>query len=402
MARMVNMGLALHAGAPDSVADVTLVDCDHLASLVGKRNWFDARYQALAGLPIALDQLPLLARHTAAVIAACAGLTRKCLALDLDGTLWRGVIGEDGIGGIEPNVEFQEAVLALRERGVILAVCSKNNEADARLGLSHPDMRLGADDIAVLAADWRPKHEQLQTVADKLGIGLDSIVFVDDNPAERDWVRAFAPVVDVIDLPADPFLYVQALDDYLGFEMSVFSDEDANRADFYTRGAPMDAGSIDEFYADLEMRCVVRPFTEADLPRLAQLAGKTNQFNLTTRRHKASTLARFAADPTCATLSFRLADRYADHGLVGMAIACESEGLLEVDTWLMSCRVIGRTLEQTMLSELVREAAERDCILHAAYFPTDRNGPVADLLLRLGFDEDGFFSGDAPGSPWIS
>jgi FkbH-like protein len=396
MAFAVNAQLA--ASAPDNVA---IVDCDRLAALVGKRRWFDARYWHLAKQAVALDALPLLARHTAAVVAARLGRGRKCLVLDLDNTLWGGIVGEDGLNGIRlggtPEGEafqaFQDSILALQQRGIILAVCSKNNEQDAREVFErHPEMRLTLDDIAVFVADWRSKPEQLSSVVQMLGVGADSLVFVDDNPAEREAVRRLMPEVDVITLPRDPAGYVQALEDYLLFEPSAFTSEDANRTEHYrartsATAAAASAETIEDFYGSLEMRAVVSHFSDDDLPRIAQLVGKTNQFNLTTRRHSLVRLREFTQDPACVHLSFRLADRFAEHGLVAVAIAFERETALVLDTWLMSCRVIGRTLEASVLQELCRAATARGCAeLRGVYVPTAKNEIVRDLLERLGFE----------------
>ena len=253
-------------------------------------------------------------------------------------------------------------------------------------------MRIALDDIAVFVADWRTKPEQLRSVAEALDIGLDSLVFVDDNPAEREAVRQFLPEVDVITLPADPSGYVRALGDYLLFEPASFTAEDARRTEHYRarRSAADSAASaetIEDFYRSLEMRAVVSPFTDDDLPRIAQLVGKTNQFNLTTRRHSLPRSREFTEDPACVHLSFRLGDRFTDHGLIAVVIAFEREDALDVDTWLMSCRVIGRSLEATVLQELCRAAAERGCSeLRGSYVPTAKNELVRELFPRLGFE----------------
>jgi FkbH-like protein len=322
--------------------------------------------------------------------------------LDLDNTLWGGIVGEDGLGGIRLGAEtpegeafqaFQESILALQRRGIVLAVCSKNNDADAREVFErHPAMRIGLDDVAVFVADWRTKPEQLRSVAETLGIGLDALVFADDNPVEREAIRQLLPEVDVIPLPPDPADYVAALSDYLLFEPPSFTSDDARRTEQYrgrerATAAAASADSIEDFYRSLEQRCVVSPFTEADMPRIAQLVGKTNQFNLTTRRHSAAALEAFARDPSCVHLTFRLADRFADHGLVALAIGFARDGVLDVDTWLMSCRVIGRTLEATVLQELAHAATAHGCgAIEGTYLPSAKNDLVRDLYQRLGFE----------------
>ena len=394
---------ALNAALGESAGnDVLLVDCDRIAGAWGKERWFDDRYWFLAKQAVALDALPRLARHTAAVVAADLGLTRKCLALDLDNTLWGGVVGEDGVAGVrlgegpegEAFVAFQERILALKRKGILLAVASKNDEAEAlRMFDEHPAMRIHRDDVACFCANWATKADNLRAIAETLDLGLDSLVYADDNPAERELVRRFVPEVDVLPLPPDPMRYVGALADYLLFETAAFSREDAARTEQYRGRAQaaarrLELGDLGDFLRDLEMRAVVAPFDERRLPRVAQLVGKTNQFNVTTRRHGLETIRRFAADPETVDLALELRDRFADHGLVGVLVATRDGDALDIDTWLLSCRVIGRAAEHAMLERLAARAAELGCTrLRGTYVPTARNGVVADLYPRLGFEQ---------------
>lgn len=385
----------------EAAGRVSFIDAELISSLFGKNRWFDPRFWFLGKYAVAPEAHPLLARHTAAVIAADLGLSRKCLVLDLDNTLWGGVIGEDGLAGIklgdgvegEAYVALQEYIRKLKNKGIILAVCSKNNPADAREPFEkHPEMRIKLDDIAVFAANWRSKPENIRDIAEKLNIGLDSLVLLDDNPVEREAVRQFLPEVDVISLPADPSRYVRALAEYLMFETTSFTVEDAQRADQYRARAQIaelesSAESIEDFHRSLKMRAIVRPFDELNLPRIAQLIGKTNQFNLTTRRHGAEKLREFMADPDCVHLYLRLRDRFADHGLVSVAIARREGEVLDIDTWLMSCRVIGRTVEAQMLHHLCVEALRLGCsLLRGTYVPTAKNAMVGDVYGRFGFE----------------
>lgn len=382
---------------------VSVVDCDRLASYVGKRRWFDPRYWHHARQAVSLEALPLLARHTAAVVAADLGLARKCLVLDLDGTLWGGVIGEDGLAGIrlggdaegEAFAAFQEYVVRLKDRGVILAVCSKNNEADAREPFeAHPGMRIRLEDVPAFVANWESKAEGIRAIARTLNIGLDTVAFVDDNPAERQAVRRLLPEVDVVPLPADPALYARCLSEYGGFEPASFTAEDRQRAAQYrarARLARMEAAadSLEDFHRSLRMEAAVSPFTDFDLPRVAQLIARSNQFNLTTRRHGLPALQRFVADPACVHFSLRLRDCFADHGLVSVMIAFRRGEVLDIDSWLMSCRVIGRTVEAQMLHHLCRRAAQLGCTtLRGTYVPTARNAMVAGLFARFGFEPE--------------
>lgn len=359
MLRRFNAMLSQAAG--DTVA---VVDCERLAAAVGTDTWFDARYWHRARQAVSLGCVPLLARHAAAVIAGMLGGGRKCLVLDLDNTLWGGTLGEEGLTGTalgagptgEAFTALQDYVLELKGRGVILAVCSKNNRADVLEAFTrHPDMRLRTEDIAVLSAGWDDKARQIREIANTLAIGLDALVLVDDNPAERALVRRALPEVDVVDLPEDPHGYVRTLASY--------------------------------------------PLDELTLPRVTQLINKTSQFNVTTRRRGLAELRTLIADPDILTLCFRLADRFGDHGLVGVLIARISGPALDIDTWLLSCRVIGRTLEDEMLGLLIETGRRRGVqTLRGIYYPSPKNALVADLYPRLGFERSG--DDEGPSTTW--
>jgi FkbH-like protein len=379
---------------------VGILDCERLSASFGKERWFDPRYWHLSKQAVALGAVPLVARHLAAVIAAHLGLSKKCLVLDLDNTLWGGVVGEDGLTGIrvggdaegEAYVAFQEHVLALKARGVILAVCSKNNEADAKEPFEkHPEMRLRLEDISVFVANWESKPDQLRQIAKILDIGTDALVFVDDNPVEREAMRQLCPEIDVVALPADPALYARALSQHLALEPASFTVEDTRRTEQYRARAEAarleaSASSLDEFLESLEMRAVVKPIDDLDLERVVQLMGKTNQFNLTNRRHGRAQVERFVADPDCVHLTLRLADRFTDHGLVSVLVATRDGDALDIDTWLMSCRVIGRTVEAQVLQALSARALAAGCTrLRGTYVPSAKNGMVADVYGRFGF-----------------
>ncbi|MBS0180498.1 MAG: HAD-IIIC family phosphatase [Nitrospira sp.] len=395
MTQAVNTGLGAAAGTA-----VSIVDCERLSALIGKQRWYDPRYWNLSKQAVALDALPLLARHTAAVIAADLGLSRKCLVLDLDNTVWGGVIAEDGLAGIrlghgpegEAFVAFQEYLLQLKRKGVILTVCSKNNHADAVQPFEqHPEMRLQLHDIALFVANWQSKPENIRTIADTLQIGLDALVFVDDNPVERDLVRKFLPQVDVLPLPEDPAYYVRTLSQYLLLETASLTAEDSERTNQYQARAKIKAleaaaNSLEDFYRSLQMHAIVTPFEETQLPRIAQLIGKTNQFNLTTRRHGMPQLEGFVRDTRYVHLALRLRDRYADHGLVSVMIARHDGDTLDIDTWLMSCRVIGRTVEATMLEHLCQRALQLGCTsIRGTYIPTAKNAMAAEAYAKQGF-----------------
>ncbi|GAA0294602.1 HAD-IIIC family phosphatase [Kineococcus aurantiacus] len=388
---------------------IGVVDCERLAATVGKRNWTDPRYVHAAKQSVALGAVPLLAQHTAAVIGAQLGRSRKCLVLDLDGTLWGGVLGEVGPHGIEVGhgargeafSAFQRYVLDLKAKGVVLAVSSKNDEAHVREAFErNPDVLVRLDDIAVLKANWDDKPTAVREIAATLGIGEDALVFVDDNPAEREAVRDLVPGVDVVALPAEPSGYVAALAAYPFFETDALTAEDTARTAQYRARARAvqareQAGTLEEYLASLDMHAEVSALGPENLARVVQLLGKTNQFNLTTRRHSHADVEAVAADPAWTTFVVRVRDRFADHGIVAVLLARREGDVLDVDSWLMSCRVIGRTLEDEVFAVLVGAAeASGARTVRGTYVPTAKNAQVAGLYERLGCrlvgrDEDG-------------
>jgi FkbH-like protein len=341
----------------------------------------------------------------ARIIAASLGLSRKCLVVDLDNTLWGGVIGDDGVDGIrlgqgdalgEAFLAFQRYVAALGQRGIVLAVCSKNDPAIAESAFSdHPEMALRRSDIASFVANWDDKATNLRRIARALNLGLDSLVFVDDNPAERHIVRRELPDVAVPELPEDVAGYPRALADAGYFEAAAFTSDDAIRARTYQANAERltmleRATDMEGYLKNLSMTLVVSEIRAIDLPRAAQLINKSNQFNLTTRRYTEAELERLAADPAILAMCFRLRDRFGDNGLISVILARPNdqwgENALLIDTWLMSCRVLGRQVEAAALEVIAGEATNRGArSLIGEYRPTPRNGLVSDHYAKLGF-----------------
>jgi FkbH-like protein len=370
--------------------------------------WSDDKYWHLAKQHPAAAAVPTLVDHQAALIRAHLGLSKKVLAFDLDNTLWGGVIGEDGLEGIDigPPSAVGEAYQALQQyakelksRGVLLAVCSKNNEADAKLPFEKHDATvLHLDDFAVFRANWEDKPSNLRAAAEQLQLGLDSFVFVDDNPMARALVRRELPEVAVPELPNDPTKFVEAIDRRMYFETLTLSAEDRSRHRTYQentarRESREKAASLDDFLRELEMEAEVGPVDETVLARVVQLLGKTNQFNLTTRRHGEVRVREMMVSPRYWTQYFKLRDRFGDNGLVGLTIAHQPDdeaATWEIDTWLMSCRVIGRKLEEMMLATMADAAREHGIqMLRGVYIPTAKNSMVADLFGRLGFHPSG-------------
>lgn len=378
-----------------------LLDVAGLAETVGLAEWHDPVQWYLAKLPFAQKMVPLYADHVARLLAAVRGKTRRCLVLDLDNTLWSGVIGDDGLTGIvlgqgspvgEAFLGVQRMALALRERGIVLAVSSKNNDATARLPFrEHPEMLLRENHIAVFQANWTDKATNLKAIARTLALGLESLVLLDDNPAEREQVRQAVPEVAVPELPADAALYPRVLLAAGYFEAIAFSGEDSRRADDYQANAERaalleTAGDLDAYLRSLDMVISFSPFDAVGRDRITQLINKSNQFNLTTRRYTAAEVQEIEADPSCFALQVRLADRFADNGMISVVICRRQGETWEIDTWLMSCRVLGRKVEVAVLQEIARQAraagAKR---LLGRYIPTSRNELVKDHYPKLGF-----------------
>ena len=370
----------------------------------------DPRLRHLARMRLGPRVLPELALAYAGYVAPAKGLTRKCVVVDLDNTLWGGVVGEDGVGGIRLGeqapgsefVELQRWLAGLRDRGILLAIASKNNPDDALAALrGHDAMVLREGDFAAMRIGWRPKHEGVTEIAAELGIGTDAMVFIDDNPDERALMRRMLPEVLTPELPADPARYRIALERLPQLQSLRVTGEDRGRADAYGARRAREAvrassSSMDDYLRSLDLRAAAGPASAASLPRIAQLFQRTNQFNLTTRRHDAGVLAARAADPRWRLFALRAGDRFADHGLVGAALARIGEdGGWTVESLLLSCRAIGFGLETALLAAVAEAARESGAETMAGEFvPTGRNRPAEDFWARHGFtrasvDEDG-------------
>ena len=390
--------VASMAETPDSLLDVAA-----LAACVGTSEWHDPIYWNLAKLPFSSNFLPLYAEHVCRLIAAQRGKSRRCLVLDLDNTLWGGLIGDDGLDGItigpgdpsgEAFLEIQRTALALRERGILLAVSSKNSDEIARRPLrEHPEMLLREEHLALFQANWNDKATNIAAIARELSLGLDALVFLDDNPAERALVRRMLPQVAVPELPANPALYSRYLLAAGYFEAVACSAEDRARADLYRDNARRVAlqqqiGDHASYLASLAMTITFGPFDDTGRVRIAQLINKSNQFNLTTRRYGEEDVREAQYAPDCFTLQARLSDIFGDNGMISVVICRRVTDEWHIDTWLMSCRVLGRKVEQAVLQEILFQAREHGIHrLVGTYHPTERNRLVADHYATLGFEQ---------------
>lgn len=381
--------------------DELLVDIASLAETLGLDRWHDPVLRNIGKLPFAQEFAPIYAEHVARVIGALRGKSRKALVLDLDNTVWGGIIGDDGLEGIvigqgsalgEAHLAVQQGAIDLHGRGVVLAVSSKNEDATARTPFrEHADMLLKEDHIAVFQANWIDKATNLATIAEALTLGRDALVFVDDNPAERMQVRREHPEIAVPELPEDAALYARAVNAAGYFEALAFSDDDRSRSVFYKDNARRlqlqgSASSLDAYHASLDMVATFQPFDPVGRARISQLINKSNQFNLTTRRYSEAQVAAMEADPARFTLQARLADVFGDNGMISVVVADKGGESWEIDTWLMSCRVLGRRMEEAVLAELVREArAAGASHLVGRFIPSDKNMMVARHYEKLGF-----------------
>jgi FkbH-like protein len=394
-----------NAAVVENVKDThdLILDVAALAETVGLADWHAPGQWNIGKFAFDTKFLPLYAEHVARLLGALKGKSRKCLVLDLDNTVWGGVIGDDGLEGIiigqgdatgEAYLDVQRAALDLRDRGIVLAISSKNADDVARSAFrGHPEMLLRENHIAVFQANWNDKATNISAIASELSIGLDSIVFVDDNPAERALVREMLPEVAVPELPEDPALYARTLAAAGYFETVAFSQEDRNRAGFYADNArrvalQSQAGDLESYLASLHMKVVFRPFDATGRSRIAQLINKSNQFNLTTHRYSELAVAELERDPACFTLQVRLLDTFGDNGMISVVVCRpRPNSVWEIDTWLMSCRVLGRRVEQMVLREILSHARARGIKkLLGVYVPSGKNGLVRDHYAKLGFE----------------
>jgi FkbH-like protein len=397
---IVRLNEALRVAAEEDGVDILAVD--DVAARDGVRKWHDTGLWHRSKQEVAPPVSPLYGDLVGRWLAAKQGRSYKCLVLDLDNTLWGGVIGDDGMEGIalgqgsalgEAYVALQDYARELARRGVILAVCSKNDEANALEPFEkHPDMVLKRGDIACFIANWSNKADNIRQIAQELNIGIDSLVFLDDNPFERNLVRQELPMVAVPEVSDDPTGYPIALADAGYFEGLSVTDEDRERTAQYQGNKAREAlkasvTDLPAYLRGLEMELIVRPFDRVGLQRIVQLINKSNQFNLTTRRYTDEDVLAVMADPEAFGLQLRLTDRFGDNGVIAIIIGRLQENKdLAIDTWLMSCRVLGRQVEPTTLNLICANAQRLGARrVVGEYIPTKKNGMVRDHYARLGF-----------------
>ena len=383
-----------------------LNDLNYQSVVYGLDEWSDPFFWHMYKYAMCFKAIPWMAHNVANIIKSIFGKNKKSLVLDLDNTLWGGVVGDDGPENLEIGQEtslgqvfseFQSYVKLLKDYGVMLNVASKNEEENALAGLNHPEGVLRPSDFILIRANWEPKSKNLLEIAAGLNILPDSLVFVDDNPAEREIVRQQAPEVTVPEI-GKPEEYIRVLDRGGYFEVTSLSEDDRRRSQMYQ--ANLQRAQQQAFFADygeylrsLRMKAVIRPFESMYMARIAQLTNKSNQFNLTTKRFTQAQIEEAAADPNLITLYGKLEDKFGDNGVVSVVIAEKDGKRAHISLWLMSCRVLKREMEAAMMDELIRRCreAEIDTVL-GYYYPNTKNGMVKEFYSQFGFvkiSEDG-------------
>lgn len=384
-----------------------LCDLATIQNQIGKVAFFQSSVYINSEMVLSIDSLPLVASKTVDIIATLDGKFKKCVILDLDNTTWGGIIGDDGIENIQIGSlgigkafsEFQYWIKKLKNRGIIVAVCSKNTESVAKEPFEkHPDMVLRLDDISVFIANWENKADNIRQIQSILNIGFDSMVFLDDNPFERNIVRENIPGITVPELPEDPAEYLEYLYTLNLFETVSFSGEDVERTKMYqveAQRATVQQKFTNEgdFLKSLDMISVVEPFTKFNRPRVAQLSQRSNQFNLRTVRYTDADIETLSLSSDYFTFAFTLEDKFGDNGLICVIILKkETSETAFIETWFMSCRVLKRTMENFVLNTIVDFCKENGFeILKGEYIPTAKNEMVKDHYLNLGFEENDQF-----------
>jgi FkbH-like protein len=388
-----------------TVSDCVFFDVDEATARYGRASWRDTRLFLASRLPISSGAFQTYARGLIRTASVLFRAPRKVLCTDLDNTLWGGVLGEDGPQGIVTGsafpgncyLEYQRYLKQLSARGILLALVSKNNEADVEeaFQVRAADLAVRLDSFVAKKIGWNEKAEALRALAEELSLGLDSFVFVDDSPVECAAIRRYLPEVAVVEVPVDrPWELVGMLAEEWFFDSAAVTADDVNRSKEYEaqaqRNALRDAASSrDEFLQSLGIVCTFVSALDAPLARTVQLLAKTNQFNLTTRRHSAAEVERFAGEPGGQAIAVRVSDRFGDAGVVGVALATQQGDQCLIDSLLLSCRVIGRGIETALLSMVAKKAASMGARwLIGEYIKSSKNAPCADFYSRHGFERD--------------
>ena len=395
------LNLMIMEGA-QQIKNVYLVDINYIQSTYGRKNFYDDKMYYIAKMPFSTEMLPEIAKQVIDIIKSFMGLVKKCVILDLDNTIWGGVIGDDGLNGIQIGElgvghafsEFQMWLKELKKRGIVLAVCSKNNEDTAKEPFEkHPEMILKLSDISMFVANWEDKASNIQKIQQTLNIGMDSIVFFDDNPFERNLVKSMIPEITVPELPEDPALYLTYIKSLNLFETASYSEADKDRtkqyqAEINRQGLQKKFETFDDYLKSLEMVAQAKPFDSFYYPRIAQLTQRSNQFNLRTIRYTEAEIEQVANNKDNFTIYYTLKDKFGDHGLISVVILDKiDDETLFISTWLMSCRVLKRGMEEFIINKIIEVArANGYKSVIGEYIKTPKNSMVEHIYEKMNFD----------------
>ena len=384
---------------------VYLFDMNGFVTRHGEKNVFDPKQFLFGDIKISLDSIPYLTNDLIGYVIATLGLSKRCIVLDLDNTLWGGVVGEDGFDGIKLGstppgnafVEFQKYLLGLYHRGILLAINSKNNLDDAlNVVENHPDMVLKKEHFACMKINWNDKVSNMKEISEDLNFGLENFVFLDDDPLNREFMRSSLPQVLTIDLPKDPSKYAQILEDMNEFNVLKITDEDKKRGMMYTqqkerKDFEKSSSNLQDFLKNMELKITIKKADNFTIPRISQLILKTNQFNLTTKRYQLEEIEKFSHDENMLVGCVQVEDKFGDNGITGAFIVKKNNDILwEIDTFLLSCRVMGREVEKSILGYIIELARENGVEkIRATYIPTQKNKPVETFLPDCGFEKEG-------------
>jgi FkbH-like protein len=384
---------------------VYIFDFNGFVTRYGESNIFDYRQYFFGDIKISLEFIPLLAEDLMGYVKAMMGINKKCVVLDLDNTLWGGIIGEDGFDGIKLGLtppgnaymEFQRSLLALNQRGIILAVNSKNNEDESlEVIRKHPHMVLREENFASIRINWNDKVSNMKEIAEELNIGLDSIAYFDDDPVNREFMTMNLPEVLTVDLPSDSAFYASILHNINDFNVLKITEEDLKRKDMYhqekqRKDFEKNVTNIEDFLKQLEIKLRIKKADQFTIPRISQLTLKTNQFNLTTRRYQEEDIRQFSQDGNMLVGCAQVEDKFGDNGITGVFIVKKGNPKeWTLDTFLLSCRVMGREVEKGILAHIIEKARENKVErIKAQYIPTKKNKPVESFLPNCGFSKEG-------------
>ncbi len=386
---------------------VFVYDFDKFITKNGEDNVFNYSQFFFGDLKISMNFLPMLGQDLMKYVIGYLGITKKCIVLDLDNTLWGGIVGEDGFNGIklgpEPPgnafMEFQRVLLSLHQRGIILAINSKNNFEDAiKVIREHPYMILKEEHFATMRINWNDKVSNMKEIVEEINIGSESLVFIDDDPVNREFVKLVFPEILVVNLSNDPSSYVREIENLIDFSVLKITDEDRNRGKMYLKQKKiieLEKTSIDlqTFLSQLNLKIIIKDVNEFTLPRVSQLILKTNQFNLTTKRYQDKEIEKMIQDSNFIVTSIQVEDKFGDNGITGVfIIKKESKKEWRIDTFLMSCRIMGRDIEKGIMTYIINKAKENSVEkINADFIPTQKNKPIENFLSDHKFKKNGQF-----------